>query len=50
MRRGKEREFWEELEPAWGRGCIRGGDFGGDPGWGVELVDWVRTRGAGKED
>ena len=25
-------------------------DCGGDPGWGAELVDWVRTRGAGKED
>ena len=50
LRRRKEGRAWERLEPAWGRGCIGGRGCWGDPGWGEELVDWVRTRGAGKED
>ena len=50
LRRGKEGRAGEELEPGWGRDCIGGKTVGGDPGWGAELVDWVRTRGAGKED
>ena len=50
LRRRKEGRAGERLEPASGRGCIGGRGCWGDPGWGEELVDWVRTRGAGKED
>ena len=43
LRRRKEGRAGERLEPASGRGCLRGGGGGGDPGWGEELVDWVRA-------
>ena len=43
LRRRKEGRAGERLEPASGRGCLRGGGGGGDPRLGEELVDWVRT-------
>ena len=50
LRRRKEGRAGERLEPAWGRGGTGGRGCWGDPGWGEEPVDWVRTRGTGKED